>query len=85
MKALKTKETIFAYLYLSKKFTIHTDASGVQLGEVIMQEGKPPAFYSKKWSKAQINYTMKEKELLSIVKAIKELQNILLGHSTDGD
>ena len=30
------------------KFTIHTDASGVKLGVVIMQEGKPPAFYYQK-------------------------------------
>ena len=58
MKALIAKETILAYLYLSKKFTIHTDASDVQLGSVIMQEGKPLTFYSQKWSKSQINSTI---------------------------
>ena len=41
-----------------KKFAIHTDASGVQMVSVIMQEGKPLASYSRKLSKAQINYTM---------------------------
>ena len=61
IKALISKETILAYLYFSKDLTIHTDASNVQLGAVIMQEGKPLAFYSKKLSKAQINYTMTEK------------------------
>ena len=79
MKALITKETILAYLYLKIK-AIHTDASDVQLGTVIMQESKLLAFYSKKWSKAQINYTMTEKYLLSIVENLKEFRNILFGH-----
>ena len=60
--------------------TIHTDALDVQLGAVIMQEGKTLYFYSKKLSKAQINYTITEKELLSIVKTLKYFQNILSGH-----
>ena len=42
------------------------------MGAVIMQEGKPLAFYSKKLSKAQINYTMIKKELLSIVGTLKD-------------
>ena len=41
-----------------KKFTIHTDAPDVQLGAVIMQEGKPIDFYSTNLSTVQINYTM---------------------------
>ena len=71
MKALISKETILTYPDFSKKFTIHTDASDVQMGAVIMQEGKPLAFYSQKLSKAQLDYTMTEKELLSIVETLK--------------
>ena len=71
MKALIAKETILTYPDFSKKFTIHTDASDVQMGAVIMQEGKPLAFYSQKLSKAQLDYTMTEKELLSIVETLK--------------
>ena len=47
MKSLTTKETILAYPDFSKKFTIHTDASDLRLGAVIMQEDKPLDFYSK--------------------------------------
>jgi hypothetical protein len=47
MKALIAKETILAYPDFTKKFTIHADASDLQLGSVIMQEGKPLAFYSR--------------------------------------
>ena len=60
MKALIAKETILAYPDLSERFTIHTDVLDVQLGAVIMQEGKPLAFYSLKLLKAELNYTMTE-------------------------
>ena len=46
MKALITKETILTYPDFLKN-TIHTDASDVKMCAVIMQEGKPLAFYSK--------------------------------------
>ena len=61
MKAIIAKDTILAYPHFSNNFTIHTDASDVQLGALIMQEGKLLAFYSQKLSKAQINYTITEK------------------------
>ena len=59
---------------------IRTDASDVQLGAVIIQEGNPLDFYSKTLSRTQINYTMTGKKLLSIVETLKYFQNILLGH-----
>ena len=79
MKSVMAQETILNYPDFSKVFEIHTDASDRQLGAVIAQEGKPLAFYSRKLSSAQRNYTTTEQELLSIVKTLKEFRNILLG------
>ena len=82
-KALISKETILIYPDFPKKITIHTDISDVQLGAVVIQEGKLLAFYSQKWSKAQINYTIIEKEHLKVLETLKEFWNILLGHEIE--
>ena len=61
IKKLIARETLLAYPDFNKKFTIYTDASDFQLGAVIMQEGKPLSFYSRKLTSAQRNYTTTEK------------------------
>ena len=79
MKEVISKETLLTYPQFDKPFEIHTDASKVQLGACISQEGKPIAFYSRKLNPAQTRYTTTERELLSIVETLKEFRNILLG------
>ena len=73
------RETLLAFPDFNKPFDIHTDASKVQLGAIISQEGRPIAFYSRKLNPAQTRYTTTERELLSIVETFKEFRNILLG------
>jgi len=73
-----TKETLLTYLHFNEEFVIHTDVSDIQLGAVITQQGKPLAFYSCKLNPTQIRYTTIERELLAIVKTLKEFCNILL-------
>jgi hypothetical protein len=63
-------------------FHLYTDASDHQLGEVIMQDKKPIAFYSRKVNTSQKRYTAtdREQELLSAIETCKEYKNILLGY-----
>ena len=76
MKSLIEKETLLTYPNFKKPFEIHKDASKVQLGACISQEGKPVAFYSRKLNQAHNRYTTTERELLS---TLKEFRTILLG------
>jgi hypothetical protein len=59
-----------------KEFVVRTDASDYAVGAVLLQEHEgqmmPVAYYSKKLSKAEKNYTTTEKEALAVVRALKE-------------
>ena len=80
MKKAISKEVLLSFPDFNEDFEVYTDASKVQLGAVIMQKGKPLAFYSRKLNDAQTRYTTTERELLSIVETLKEFRTILLGH-----
>jgi hypothetical protein len=69
--------TVVAYPDFLKPFEIYTDASSMQLGAVITQDNRPMAFFSRKLSKMQQKYTVKEIELLAIVETLKEFKEML--------
>lgn len=80
IKRIVAREVLLAYPDFNLPFDIHTDASKLQLGAVISQNGKPIAFYSHKLNPAQTRYTTAERELLSIVETLKEFKSILIGY-----
>ena len=66
-------------MHLNKHFDIHIDDSDDQLGAVIIQERKPIDFCRCKLTRPQMQYTVTENELLSVVKTLKGFLTILLG------
>ena len=74
IKKIISKEALVSFPDFSKPFEIHIDASHTQLGAVVSQGNKPIGFYSRKLNSAQTRYTTTERELLSIVEALKNLE-----------
>ncbi|POM81556.1 Retrovirus Polyprotein [Phytophthora palmivora] len=76
LKASIQRSTLLHYPDYEQPFEIFTDASSYQLGGIVSQAGKPLAFYSRKLTSAQKNYSVMEQELLSIVEILKEFRTM---------
>jgi len=57
---------------VNKPFELVSDVSLIGTGAVLLQEGKVVAFTSKKFSKAEKNYTATQQEMLGVVRALHE-------------
>ncbi|KAB5512461.1 hypothetical protein DKX38_029489 [Salix brachista] len=63
----------------TQAFIIESDACGVVIGAILIQEDHPVAFYSEALKGSALNLSTYEKEMLAIVKAICKWRTYLLG------
>ena len=77
---LKDKLTHAPLLQLpdfNKTFELECDASGIGLGGVLLQDGKPVAYFSEKLSGPSLNYSTDDKELYALVWTLETWQHYL--------
>lgn len=73
------KVTSLAWLNPEETCLIQVDASGVGLGAVLLQKGKPIIYASRKLTETEVRYSQLEKEFLAIVFAVKRFRRLIIG------
>lgn len=75
---VKEKSTLI-FPNWNKKFILQCDASDIGIGCILLQEDGVIGYYSKKLSGPELNYSIVEKELYSIIKGLDFFRNLIQG------
>ena len=70
LKQIMSSTPVLETPHFSKPFVIECDASGFGIGVVLMQEGHPIAFESRKMNKREFLQSTYNKEMLAIMHAL---------------
>lgn len=73
-----TEAPVLALLDFDKVFKVNCDASGVGIGGVLSQEGRPVAFFSEKLLGSKKNYSTYDLEFYTIIQSLKHWRPYLV-------
>lgn len=79
MKLALCSAPVLALTDFTKEFTVEADACSQGMGVVLMQQGRPIAYFSKGFSNKHLGLSIYEKEYLSIIHAVDKWRSYLLG------
>ena len=77
MKARLTSAPLLQLPDFGKTFELECDASGVGIGGLLMQGGKPVAYFSEKLNGPTLNYSTYDKEFYALVRSLETWQHYL--------
>ena len=76
------KAPVLAYYVVRKEVTIQCDASKSAVGAVLLQEGRPIAYASRKLRQSEINWPPIQKEMQAIVFSTQKFREYIMGKTT---
>jgi hypothetical protein len=80
LKKLLTTAPVLAQPDIEKSFDVYCDASDIDIGEVLMQDGHIIAYASRQLRCYEEHYPTQDLELLAVVHALKVWRHYLLGN-----
>jgi len=80
IKKKLTQAPVLALPCFEKIFEIECDASGVGIGEVLTQEGRPIAYFSEKLCDSKRKYFTYDKEFYKIIRSLEHWSHFLVAN-----
>ena len=79
LKTALTTTPILPLPDFSEEFYIECDASGCGLGAVLMQLGRPLAYFNKALAEKHLNLSIYDKKIMTVIAAVHKWRPYLLG------